>query len=505
MSSSPRSINEDLDRVLLFLRRSLAYWRRALLVIVIGSLIVVPFVFTRPRSWRSETVILYQETMRSSDLTGGGDTGDGNVRRVGARLREVLLSRASLEPIIKDLQVTPKTDPRSKLEAVEEMRKHISFRAREGDTFEIAYEAATPEEAKQVTTRLGECIIQEASVRRADRAKVLKEFLTVEADSNAADLRKKEAELAKFVALHPALAARLRQPNQQPMPGTAPGGGAALPTTSDPVLASLEFRASRIERQLARAQGARVEPAPAPAKYQPPPDSPELVAARRDLADKLSRFTDKHPDVTAARGRLRTAEEAQAASNAAALEAFNAAAAGHAHPDDPAPKNAADEAALRQQLMDLQAQAASRRAALRGDAGAPVAATTAVGDVVPGSVVDLELEFRRLEREVIDGRERQRTLDDKLFKASINASSVMSDRNIQVSVLDPAFLPIHPTSKPRSTLLAGLLLVVLLLALGAALISTKLDDRIYDQIDLERLDILPIVGVIPRQQLPPKQ
>ncbi|HVH45892.1 MAG TPA: hypothetical protein VM925_26240, partial [Labilithrix sp.] len=174
--------------------------------------------------------------------------------------------------------------------------------------------------------------------------------------------------------------------------------------------------------------------------------------------------------------------------------------------DDPPPKNAADEAALRQQLAALRSGSGARRAGLAPpkptDAGA---APSSSADVPLGGEVGLEVEFRRLQREVNEGRERQRQLDEKVFKASITASSVMSDRNIQVTVLDPAFLPTGPISRSRTSLLATLLAVCMLLAFGTALLSARLDDRIYDAVDLEQLDVLPVLGVIPRPpSLPPK-
>lgn len=486
------------------IRRSLSYWRRALLVFVIGALVSVPIVFTRPRLYRSETVILYQETIRSADLTGGEGGGEGSARRVGARLREVLLSRASLEPIIQDLGLYIKNpDPRELVDAVEEMRKHIVFKAREGDTFLIAFDGSTPEEAKEVTRRLGDCIIQEAASRRTETAKTLKEFLSAESERNSVELRNKEAELAKFIALYPAFAARLR--NQPATPAAGPPGQDTAARTADPVLASLEVRAARIERQLAKVGKAPSStPSFKPTPFQPPPDSPELVAARRDLAEKSARYTEKHPDVIAARARLRAAEDAQAMANAAAADAHAASqvAAARAAADEPAPKNAADEAALRQQLADLHAQMAHRRASLRGDA--VDASSVAVPGEQHGSAVALEVEFQRLEREVTEVRDRQRQLDERLFKASITANSVMNDRNIQVSVLDPAYLPSTPVSKPRSLMLGASLVLSLILATLTAFLSAKLDDKIYDRVDLEKLDILPVVGVIPRS-LPPKR
>jgi uncharacterized protein involved in exopolysaccharide biosynthesis len=495
MSKTQPSARDQLDRALTLLRRSLSFWKRAVVVFLVGVLLSVPYVFTRPRIYKSETVILYQDTIRSTDLTGGEGPSDNTARRVGARLREVLLSRASLEPIITDLGLYmkpgQKPDKRELIEAVDEMRKHVSFKAREGDTFEIAFDSNTAQTAQEVTKRLGDCIIQEAEGRRAERAKVLKEFLDKESDQNKADLRGKEADLAKFTSLHPLLAARLQGQVPQPVVNTSPASA-----SGDPILAAMEARAFRIDRQLKAAAGVPV-PAPKQTPFVPPPDSQELIQARAALDQALAKYTDKHPDVISARQRVKSAEAAQAAAVEQARQA-HAAAAGNVEP----PKTAADEAALRKELDDLQRQIALRRAttaaATTKDAGAPAQATDpapATGDVA------LEVEFRRLQREVNEGKERQRQLDEKVFKASITSSAVLSDRNIQVSILDPAFLPASPSSRSRSSILAALLAVCIAVAIMIAIISARLDDRIYDRIDLDQIDVLPVLGVIPRAEL----
>jgi uncharacterized protein involved in exopolysaccharide biosynthesis len=497
---APPSPREQLERLLVLVRRSGAFWKRGLAVFVLGVLLAVPYVFTRPRSYRSETVILYQETIQASDVGGGEGSSEGS-RRVGARLRELLFSRASLEPIIHDLNLYPDKIIRGEpIEAVEEMRKNVVFKAQQdGDTYSISFTGDSPKEAQEVTKRLGDCITQEAEKRREDKAKTLKEFLTAEIDRNEPDLRQKEADLTKFVVLHPEYASRLQG---LPAPTTTSTVAGASPP-GDPLLASLQARAARIERRLNTTTVP--DPAPKPvATFHPPPDSAELVAARRNLAEKLALYTDKHPDVIAARSRLTAAEDAQAAVNASALAAWRAQ---QAEDPGPPPANAAEEAALKKELASLQGQISariwtlSRSAGASADAGAAMAATSSPA---------LELEFRRLQGEVNDARDRQQQLQARLFRASITASSVMDDRNIQVSVLDPAYLPVRPVSKPRSMLLAGLLALCLVLAIGTAFVSASFDDRIYDRHDIERMDVLPVVAIIPKprpteiRQLPPR-
>lgn len=490
------------------LRRGAVYWKRSIAVFLVVAAAAFAFVMTAPRSYKSETVIQYQESIRSGDLVGGGDGSNESARRVGARLKEMLNSRATLEPLITELKLYPSTmESRGLVDAVDEMRKHITFRAREGDTFEIAFESNSRELAQEVTKRLAEVIVQEASSRRAEQAKTLKEFLDAESDRNQIDLKNKEGELAKFLALHPDFAKpTMSDVHSAPAATALPGAGA---TSGDPMLAALEWKASRIERQLKAGAGGAVDPAPAPkprsAAPAKLPDSAELVAARKDLEDKAGRFTDKHPDVVAARNRVRTAEAAQAAAQAAADQAAAAAAAATDDEQPVKPATDANREALTKQLADLKLQIAARRGAAGTTAGTGKRVEQPAPAANHGAAVDLEVEFRRLQREATEARDRQRQLDDKRFKASITASSVMNDRNIQVSVLDPAFLPTHPSSRPRSTALGVGLLIGFILALGTALISARLDDRIHDRIDLEALDIMPILGVIPApKQLPRK-
>jgi uncharacterized protein involved in exopolysaccharide biosynthesis len=271
--------------------------------------------------------------------------------------------------------------------------------------------------------------------------------------------------------------------------------------TGDPLLTSLEARAAAIERRLSAKTVAGPDPKPI-ATFQPPPDGPDLVAARKTLADKIAIFTDKHPDVVAARARLKEAETAQAAVNAAALAAWHA----EQHSDPGPPANAAEEAALRRELASTQAQIVARRSAAIKAIGTPSDA----GAFTQAPAPALELEFRGLQADVSDARDRQQQLETRLFRASITASSIMDDRNIQVSVLDPAYFPIRPVSKPRTLIFAALFVLSFALGIATSLVSALLDNRIYDRRDIERLEILPVIAIIPKprahpiQRLPPR-
>ena len=156
---TPKTAAETLESILTFVRRSLMFWKRSTLAFIVVALASIPGVFMKARIYKSETVVQYQETIKSTDLTGGEGSGE-NARRVGARLKEMLLARASLEPIVKDLpRYAALAERRGMQDAVDELRQHISFKAREGDTFEIGFEGLSPAEVQDVTRRLGERIV----------------------------------------------------------------------------------------------------------------------------------------------------------------------------------------------------------------------------------------------------------------------------------------------------------------------------------------------------------
>ena len=151
-----------------------------------------------------------------------------------------------------------------------------------------------------------------------------------------------------------------------------------------------------------------------------------------------------------------------------------------------------DRGALENQLKRINDEITEYK---RHKADAAPAPTT-----VASSVVALETDWVRLNREVVAVRERFQNLQDKEFKASMVESAAATGRTAQMVVVDPAFVPTHAAPPGRTTLmavgLAATLALSALFALGLALV----DDRIYDRDDIERLGMLPLLGVVPRHQ-----
>src|SRR5215510_7137343 len=220
-AAPPQKQPDRLEPWLALSRRTRRYWWAGLLIAAAGTAASVVFAYTRKPIFKSETLILYREGIRSAYL-GQPDEGHDPVRTLGLRLKEMVLSRPRLAGLIDEYKLYPEiVEDRGYVDAVDEMRNHISFRARDGDTFGLSFEGNDPELVQKVTARLADLLIKENTKNRAAQAEETKEFLDTEKARLESDLRTKEESLAKFLAKHPEFAL-------EPTTGTAGGTGAAV-------------------------------------------------------------------------------------------------------------------------------------------------------------------------------------------------------------------------------------------------------------------------------------
>lgn len=482
-SLTPR---DQIERILDILRRATRYMWLVVVVTVVGGGLSVLFALSRPQQFESETVLLYREMISQSVLQGREIMQSNNV--LSARYKEMLLARSNLVEVIRKFKLFPDlVEDEGEVSASDELRTRVSFRDKGAGTFRIAYKGDTPEEAKAVTQFLADRLKTEDNKIRRQQAEVTKDFLVAEKDEATNDLKERERALAQFLARHPEFV-------EDGAGGAGGGTGAGIRAAKkaaasgggggDPKLGALERQRRRIVARLANPD------APVPVVREAAPEPGELREARRDLEnatrslqEKVSQFTDKHPDVVAARKQL---EEAQ--QRLRRVEAGLPAASD----EDPVPAGPVDRAALQRDLEKVEREIAAYRAR-KGEA-APTPKSSVADDVV-----SLETEWAAVNRAVEEGRERVQTLEGRVFTADIQASSEFASA-AALTVIDEAYLPPKPAGKPRKLLaiagtaaFAGLGLV---LALGLALI----DDRVYRRSDLDRLGFAPVLIVVPSER-----
>jgi polysaccharide biosynthesis transport protein len=468
---------EQLAGAAAFLRRMRRFWRTTAVILVLGGAAAVVFLLVRSPTYRSEAVVLYTEGVRGAE--DAERRADG--RSVTVRLKEILMSRASLDAVVRQFDLYPEVRrKRGAGDAAVELRQHVEFRAPGGDTFAIAFTGSTPSEAQAVTARLAELVIGQDSELRKKRATMMRDFLETERRSTDARLRDAETALASFIAAHPRFA----------LDATPFATGAAIraslggATPQSPQSGVVRRRVAPPQVQdVAGAAGPRATPAPAPALARERDATAEegrasaaLAAARANLTELSVRFTAAHPDVRAAQAEVDRATSRLTAARSAALAA-QAAAASAPPPRDEEP------------MPEVRAVAPPARApVVVTPAPEPRAATapSAVPVRAP-DMVALETEWVRLTRGVTEARQHQDEVERALFKANTAVSSETGGHGVEVTMIDPAFLPQTPVPPGRSVIVAFFASGALLLGLVGALVRAVLDDSVYVGRDVGRL------------------
>jgi len=419
----------------------------------------------------------------------GSETVVDAQQKLALKLRELVLSRTTLEKLIREYHLYADImDKRGPVDAVDEMRKNIAFRAKDGETFGLAFTFNDPLRTQELTARLAREMVEENAKSRLESAGETKEFLDAEKQRSDEDLHQKEQALATFISKHPEFAREANGVNAGSDTGIAVRAmqGAKETHSSDPQLSALEREANRIQQRLGmpvkRKADREVDPKLAAIRAEA---EAEVHDAQARLASALASYTEEHPDVRAAKARLKSAQDKlkRALDSITASDAESKAIV----PDEGVIDRAALEVELKKVQDNISAYKRKKAQSPDGSASTPVANT----------VVALETEWVSLNRQVNDSRERNQQLEARQFKASILESAVTNARNAQMIIVDPAYKPTHPNKGRTQIALVGLG-ISLVLSILVALACTLLDDRIYDRIDLDGLALAPILGVVPK-------
>jgi capsular polysaccharide biosynthesis protein len=477
-----------------FLRRALRSWRTALAVFVVVVVACGVVLFVRQPMFRSETVILYSEGVLLGDDADRPSSG----RSVTARLKEILMSRASLDAVVRDFNLYPEIrKTHGPIDAVEELKKHIEFRAPGGDTFTLAFTGSSSTEAQAVTARLAEVVIGQDSDLRRRQAILVRDFLETEKRATDDGLRDAELALASFMAAHPRFA----------LDATPLATGAAIrASVGAGDVQAVPLSATAAPRWISRprrtavagtptAANASAEQAPSSAREAAAEEArakAALAAAQVNFADLAARFTGAHPDVRAAQAEVQRATTRLATAKAAvaSMEGLSST-AGHGVPPAPSlPVSTPGPSPVVE--MTNQRPTGSPPASA-------VVSPARVGELRGSEhdVVALETEWVKLTRGATEARQHQDQVEAALFKAKSAANSENGDHRVQVTIIDPAFSPQSAVPPGRAMIVALFAGVALLLAIAGALFKALLDDRVFEGRDIGQF--APVLVEVPRR------
>jgi hypothetical protein len=470
-----------MERSVSILRRSLRFWPVAAIVILLGWGGTGVFVYLKPSYYKSEALVRWR--------------GNGPLK-----IEELSFTRATLEKVIRETGLyTSIIEERGYVEAVDELRRHLALTPRDASSFALSFEGTDPELAQRVATRLVETLTGETVKPHVEPAAPPKPAVSEEERVRAeSDLKLKEAALAAFVTQHPEFA----QKAQAPAPAKPPL--AKAPARVDGQIAMLEREAARIRERMGT---------PAP-KKKPREDAPdpklvadkraaetELAVAQAEYNDKLARFTEQHPDVLAAKARVVVAKERLArAQEALAGVRVQEPLSGAGEPPKSPPAEESetgddegiiDRATLERELKKIQGEIAVLRARrAREEVPPPVATPPAVP---AATVLALDGEWQRLNREVDDARRKKQLIQDKLA-----ITTAVPAATSPMVIVDPPYLPTHAAKLGHLPLIGVGCGATFVLAMLMILCLALIDDRVYDRSDVEKLRLATVLVVVPR-------
>jgi uncharacterized protein involved in exopolysaccharide biosynthesis len=325
-----------------------------------------------------------------------------------------------------------------------------------------------------VTAMLATALIRQDSELRKRQAILVRDFLQTEKRTTEEQLRDAELALASFIAAHPrfaldttplvtgaAIRASLRTDATPPQASAASAWARAFARPRGP---SNETGATTTRTSNEAWQAAIVEEAQAKAA---------LTVARANLADLAARFTAVHPDVREAQAEVDRATRRVAAAAATAAAAASAA-------ESP-----------------VSTASVSAAAAVRPAPAAVAASPSSAPVRSEPDVVGLETDWVKLTRATSEARQHQDQVEAALFRAESDTDSEMESGRVQVTVLDPAFLPESAVPPGRLTIVALFAAASVFLGVAAALIVALVNDRVFEEGDVRR--VCPVLVQIPRR------
>jgi uncharacterized protein involved in exopolysaccharide biosynthesis len=476
------------------IRRVFAHWHTVIVTLALGAIVTYAVVRSRTPTFKSETVIFFREGI-SKTVT--GDSNNDTLKTLGTKLKETLLAQQSLRRVIDEFHLYPDIVQKTGYaDAVDLMRKKTDFKSRSADTFAISYEGPTRELAQKVTARMADLLVSSMAKRQEEETKQATEFLDIEKKRSDEDLERVQRKTSAFLAAHPEFLAKTAGI------GTTATAAEEKKAAKEAAAAKSHATATNVDRRSRRAgqaapalqddQLAAVDPMIVAEKTRA---QNELLAAKKDYAEKSLKFTEQHPDVRAAVDRL---AQAQAAFDSAKAD-LAAAAGSEGKPPRAAPAGGDDDP-----YGDDKPKAGTGTGAGASSAPAARAETPeAPRDLDQGA--SLEIEFERLERELTLAHTHASDLETKLYHAEMVASTNESGYGTTIAVLDPAFRPSGPSNLPnRTVVLVGLFASIAVGLVLSAAWGLFLDDRVFSPTEIEGIVMVPVIGTVPRVAKPKK-
>jgi polysaccharide biosynthesis transport protein len=472
----------ELKEILGILRR-----RRWLFLgpLFLGWLLVWGISWFLPTVYRSQTLILVDQPQVPEQYV-ISNVNDDLQSRLNS-ITQQILSRTRLLHVIDELHLYQDKKGRelSPDEKVEQMRKDIEIELVKTDdrklsAFNIYYSSGDAQLAQKTTSELADLFIRENLEARQEQSESTTKFLGDQLEEARKNLEEQDARVREFKDRHPGELPSQMQANLQ-------------------IMGSVQTQLQAEQDALSRAQQQQTYLESLLTQYRTLDKSgkgegsagiaaidKQLDALKSQLADLLSRYTDKHPDVRKLKQQIADLEHTRAQVAAGKTDdASNAAPTGD--PRDMAPKME-----LQSQLKANQVEIASRQRSIK-DLQNQLGGYQARLNSSPGR----EQEFADITRDYNQSRANYDSLLAKKNQSEMATNLEKTQQGERFRMIDPPNLPTRPFSPNRLKMALVGLAVGLALGIAGIVVAEHTDARLHGERELKKLISVPLIADIP--------
>jgi polysaccharide biosynthesis transport protein len=473
-----------------------------LIPLFLGWAVVWGVSWVLPQRYLSSTLILVEQPTMPKDYVTPNVNDDLQERMQS--ITQQILSRTRLLNIIDrfDLYSNPHSQA-SPDQKVDVMRRDIGIDlvrdARNQITaFNVSYSSRDPRVAQKITSELTNLFINENLEVRQQQSEDTTKFLEGQLETARQALADQEEKIREFKGQHVGELPAQVGSNLQILAGLQ----SQLQTEEDALNTAKQQRVylETLVNQYRSLQGTPKTASGAPTEGLPAIDA-QLDKLRAQLADLSSHYTDRHPDVRKLKQQIADTE----ATRDRIIADLKAKKSAPADPD--AATAASDPSAMTDPtspMVQLQGQLQSNRAEIANR-------ERAVTDL-KAKVIDYQARLNQepvREQQLSDltrGYEQSKANYDGLLKKKNESAMATSMELLQQGerfrIIDPPSLPVKPDFPNRLKFCGIGLGIGLALGVVVAGAFEMMDDRIYDEKELQKLLPITVISEIPALTVP---
>lgn len=456
------------------LARAAWRWRWWFLVpVVLGVAGAFAALQVMPKVYRASTLVMVEPQKVPSDYVKATVT-----TTMGERLKTIeqqITNRSNLERIVREMNLYPEVRGVVGMdELVQQARRDLSLQVKGDTIFQIFFKGGDPEKIAATANRIAELFIAENLKLRADQAGGTSQFLERELAETKARLEIQEAKIAQFKQLYMGQLPEQRETNLRAVEQLQ----TKLEINMD-AEDKAEQRRLFVQRDIVQWQPV----APSLAVPAAPGAPSRLQVVRGELADLLTRYTERHPDVVRKRSEIALLEKQQQEERSA-IEVGDAPELPAARPANPV---------LRAQLdaIDLEIRG------LRSERERILAEISQLQGRIEATP-RVEQGLLSLTRDYDNIRASYESLLTKRIEARLAENLEKTRQSEQFTILEKAIPPARPVAPDPLLWLGGGLLAGVAAGLALALLREQTDHTYTDAESFQQaFPAVPVLATIP--------